>query len=1322
MNLQQTSIIAAVAFAALTMGCDGGSGNSNGGPSSTGGAILKSIEYGRLVDIYSYQRINPTRDDRRDTLNRVPVLIQEDVLIRPDVESQPLFDTFGNARLDADFRFLPFDVEVGHPRLLVLWDSTIPPEKARFESAVDSATRSLPFVPGSFRGQNTTKRPIPVVPRNAAIRLNFDRDLGVDTAFFHANPSAIQLLEFITPVGGSTETFRPVTSRLLPGGDHLILDTSLIGGESQNGRNTDGMPASLDNRTANIRLALPTVGVLSKLIEFAEDPVADLNGRDANGDNAVIRDFRSGNVKDGVVGSLADVEAPMIVAHLPMGIIDIDVENRIVTINKRSYNVPLRGRIPYVDGALDGDTNLATGPATMPLTTPLRSGDILMQVVTLQSGERVRVSAEIIMNMDVGNVLDDPAFKGLGMNRVGSKSSDAVDGSDAAFVRVKVTKLTGIDSDGAEVSFRSNTLPLGEDCEVRVHYYHNVPYKITKTPGPLKEVSDANRVHLFLAIDPEPPIFGSGRQVKFGTQVDPKASLAMRFSEPMNLETLDPYENYILTNWTIEGEDLIGLLDHPKPMGMALIATKLGDHSGDGTLIQLKPPMGLFHDPGTAEKYWFHVVLDARAPTDMAGNGIDVYDRTTAPVKSLSVPFELNKDALENHVGYRVFRFAGQDEDGSALGSADAFGQFQLLDGELRALPVSRFSAVADSQVLSGISRFERGECDLAANNMAMPPTPTQIAPPAGLPGLRITCASEYWPSIGVPLSFQPPGAQPAGGISEPHNQRGSRLQMTYLEDDFGFAYHDATKILLDIEQMHWAPFNDEELRFDVFDRYTMRMAHADWRPDLTFIEIGGQCFADCFSGRSGLRPNFDDNPLRGTTYETVVKDKIYEINPNDAFRAPTGTKFIPYPQFTKTYTWRDPRLVTWDVRLDEAIGFGGAHQPTAPAQVADTTSHVSSPYVPDIIPKGPPDDFAALHLNTDWVYDYGDMHGFRTRDHSPIALPLLIDFSVFPDGPANGGYALGTNQFHIALIGPCWSPASPGGYYNASLLCPPPIPVNYPETRAHASGGIDQITGNDILVHPQVTAVANGSVIKDKFFGDPIKGLWKAPGLDDHVHWAQADFVRRVSMVTLGFFDTLRPNAHDFNNPRAGLPPEVVWAGRTIGDGVPNLTSFGAGVKDLVTLVDPPLSEQPIGTRLVVEWRGAQSFVNDNKIFSQSDDTGMTPPWTNLQVVKQRGNLLNPFYACEAYRYAMQNPMNDQEQSPYHISHTVNFPAGARIVAKGLTPYVTEDNLDSIRRPNGLLPKFLNYRIILENNMSSNPPLSPVVRSFALAYRIGKE
>ncbi|MCA8954455.1 MAG: hypothetical protein KDC87_00185 [Planctomycetes bacterium] len=1281
----KTLSIAFVAVAAVLSGC--GSGSKGTGTLPSGGALVSAVNYGRLVDIYAYRRVDPTRADRRDIAHRVPVLVQREVVIRPDIEGQPLFDALGNARLDSDFRFMPFDSEVGHEELLILWDDRIPPEKDRFDSALRSATGNLPVLTGAYRDQDVSQRPIPVVPRNAAIVLSFDRDLGVGSEFFSANPNAIQLLEFITPLGaGNRPQFRPVPMRVLARGDAVILDPSLLGAEAAHGRSTDGMPQSFDSRTANMRIALPTAGVVARQVDFGNDLVAELNDVDSRGDTAVIRDFRAGNLSDGEVGALKDFDAPMVVTEVEMGITEIDVANRVLTLNKRSRDIVVRGRIPYVDGALDPGSGWARGPGGVPTKVPLRGGDVVMQTVTGPTGEKLRLRAEVVMNLDVGNVVGDPKFEGLGMYRKGSDPNLPADGGRDPFVHVQVTHLSVTDKNGNEVSFRANSLPLGEPCVVRVHYYHDVPYRLEHSAA-LSRVSDQGRLQSFLVVDPAPPVLDPNRQVNLGGYVDPMAAVALRFSEPIDLRTVEAFENFVLTNRTIDGTSFVTWIADPKVAALGMLGTQLLDASGDRTLVQLRPPLGHFHLRNQQEEYWLHMLVDERAPRDMGGRRVDLFDRTATPTKSLSVRYTLDPEVDDNHVGGRVMRFASQDEDGSTSGSVDAFGQFQLLEGELRALPVSRFSSVADRQILQGITRFDRGECDIGP--------PAAIAGFCSIPGILYSCPSMVAPN--------------GGGVTEPHNPWGTRLQMTYREDDFGLAYRDPTKTMLDIEQMHWAPWNDMEVRFDVFDRYTLRMAHADWRPDLTYIIAPCGCIYDCFSGRSGLRPTFDQNVLSGSTYETVVKDRVYEINPNDAFRATTGTKMVPYPKFEKSYTWRDSRLVRWDTQGDRAIGLGGAHNPAAPAAQRDVTASCSSPCVPD----KPPPAFAALHANTEFVFDYGDFMGMRELDHDPIALPLLLDFGVYPDGPANGGAAHGTNLFHIATIGPCW----PGtGYYSTGPL--PGCPTPWPETRAHASGGKDLITGADVYVDPDTQAAARSSVIRDTLLGDPNNGfLWTAPPLDDHVHWAQADFVRRVSMVTFGFWDTLRPNAHDFKNPRNPYAAAQPWKGFNDTNGVPNLTASGEGIADLVTMMNPPLSAQPVGTSVVVEFRGARTFANSNVIFNQSDDNDATLNWTNIQLVQNRGNLLNPFYAREAYRYAMANPF--ATDSVYQAVHTPNWPQGPRVAAGGLTNYVTEDQLDSIRAANGLLPRFLNMRCVMQNNTESNPPRSPALKSFAVAYRV---
>jgi hypothetical protein len=131
------------------------------------------------------------------------------------------------------------------------------------------------------------------------------------------------------------------------------------------------------------------------------------------------------------------------------------------------------------------------------------------------------------------------------------------------------------------------------------------------------------------------------------------------------------------------------------------------------------------------------------------------------------------------------------------------------------------------------------------------------------------------------------------------------------------------------------------------------------------------------------------------------------------------------------------------------------------------------------------------------------------------------------------------------------------------------------------------------------------------------------------------------------------------------------------------------------VTLTDPPVNRQPAGTSVVVEFRGAESFENATIYDSLTQDQ-----------LRLRGNLLNPNYACEAFRYSVPN----------------SGPAGdrSRIIAAGLTPYVTQDRLGNIRNPlSGLLPRYMNLRLTMTNNVTVTPALSPSLRNLMLVYRV---
>ena len=195
--------------------------------------------------------------------------------------------------------------------------------------------------------------------------------------------------------------------------------------------------------------------------------------------------------------------------------------------------------------------------------------------------------------------------------------------------------------------------------------------------------------------------------------------------------------------------------------------------------------------------------------------------------------------------------------------------------------------------------------------------------------------------------------AQPVGRVIEPLKPQGSRMQMRYLEDDFGLSYTQPSEFGLDVEQLYWSPFNDETVQYDVFDRFTMELGHARVRPDERWLLVFDMpmgdppppptafCTMDCASMNSALSLTFSENVLQGTSMVPVFEDRVYTINPNEAFRDDDQVKYVPFPKFDRSYTWRDSRLVTVD-ETGQVLGLGGAQNPGGNPPNNDTTVRTS--------------------------------------------------------------------------------------------------------------------------------------------------------------------------------------------------------------------------------------------------------------------------------------------------------------------------------------------------------------------------------------------
>ena len=1120
-----------------------------------------------------------------------------------------------------------------------MWDESIAVEADRFNQALQTAQLGLVETPGSYRSQNTSVRPIPVVPRNAAIKLVFDRDLALTTAFFAANPAAVQLLLFTADPGlvPARQAFLPVSHRVLAQGDSIIIDTTLIGAEASGGLSSSGLPPSLNNTTANIRIAIPSSGLVASQLNIEPDPVTALNGPGASGEPSVIRDFRSGNINDGPVGSLLDIEAPGLIAEVGMGIVEIDTTTRVITLNKRFSQVAVRGRIPFVDGGIVPSVSLPGGPAQIPTDEPLRSGDILSQEVRLPSGELVRLRAEVLQNEDVGNVVN-PTGLTLGLTANGD------DGGSASVVRVRVASLVGgVDSSGNEVRFQASSLPLGADCVVRVHYYHQVPYNANFGSVVL---SDQSRVHQFLVFDPAPPVLGPNRSpVTPGTMVDPFASVSLRFSEPVDLQTVDRYNNYLLSNDSFKpspGVTVSELLADPKASSLSMIATRLVDNERTSTLLRLSPPLGLFHQNGASETTYFHLLASgSNLITDLAGNRIDLFDRDLlAPLDALSIPFSLDPAGADNLVGSIVRRFEAVDEDGTPTGTEDYFGQFQIFDGKLGGAATTRFSQIADQQTLSPILRFDKGECWMV--DPAMPMNSMTVAP-GSPPGQLYQCPSHVVTRL---PPVQPPFGTAAvtfGGVVEPMQPHGSRLQMTYREDDFTLSYTDPSTFMLDIEQMHWAPWNGRSVEFDVFDRVSIEAAHADWRPDLLYFlntypaitpPPAPTCDLDCASLFSGLQTTFASNVLEGSAKQALVTDRVYEMDPNDSFQGATGTVFTPYPRFEQSYTWRDSRHVSWDRDNQVAIGLSGAKQPDGTFPGRDRTANVSSPWNRRGA-AGPSGRVPRLRLD-----------GQRGR------LPRRPGPRPRPDRDAVVARLQGvpgqSDQRVCQWCEPCAhrhrrpvagasSPRRTAGTTppSAAVLLRATLLIGRPSASTRAAGSMCLAPRSSSTRRTPSSRPAVGSSTLAWAKLRPHFGLIRTPA----GRRPRATGRRSTSCVSVSHRDrwVLRHRGvRTGTSSRRATRPSEPASPPHVGSPIAGRSSHGAGRRPQRerlhrrSTIRRWLSSRA-GTALKVELRGVRQIGAEG--FEPVDLRPVRGPTTRYSM---RGNLLNPSYACEAYRYAM--------------------------------------------------------------------------------------
>ncbi len=1131
--------------------CGGGGGG--GGKSLTAGGIeLVEVASGRLADVYGLVAHPNGKTSIR--------LYQKDVLVGPDIQDQ----RSGNDNIpdqSITYDFDGFDPGTLQPKLVITRIIGSP----QFLSAFGALDRNvIRLTPGAY-GQDTKKKPFSVAPRNGGIRLRFNKDLGLNEDFFLAkdkagrvvgikNPEAIQLLEIL---GDPTDTnpvgdFRLIPTRIAYHGAEVVLDPVLLGSEGtllNVPNNSSGLPASSNSTGANIRIALTLEGPL-RLRGFRERNQGGFLGTNLSGRKAIIRDFRSANKNDNSLGIsngfVRDVVPPRLIGEIPMRLEKVE----------RLGQALQRLRI-FKGGVLH----------------ELDRGDVIKLFLPGSGGDPV-AQAQIVADPEEDR--GDPKVQHVTVQVDEVRFFEPLDPSKRKDFPTDPKLLDQWLMENAPVIVLSTEFNGSRD---RPEYFLSFSPKVDQIPG---------------------------RPYEPNKRVSPFASLLLRFSKPIRIETVTSSDSMILSVSPSASEAL-----DPKKGTPGLIYAQVFDEDGSATTVRLTPPLGLYLDDAFRKKnlpYYLHLIGGSRGIRDFSNNPIDLQfqARRGSPIQqNVSMPFFIetgrnNKGSPifpNNRVVNLVRRFQTRDEDESKGGIPDFFGAFTLIGGKMQGRPTSRHTVHADDF------------------NQAPDPGGSLSYCPVGL---------------AAPLTASTVFLQP---IQNPLSPYGCRLQTVWRELDLSLSRTDPFDFNLDVEQMWWAPFqataSAPKTSFDIFDRVTLFLGHSERRPNPC---IGAGGFSPFFS--SGLVQEFFHNYARDMRPDAssawdkkkiearpaphvAFQDRSMVFKHSDSIFEPNKKRrYLPLPTFKKPYlVWRDERL---------SLRGGGGGRPD-----------VISPF------KQGKWDSQTPRFSRNWRQEDGRV--------GTIALPLLADFWSFvddPDLPRNNPWkATGANGWQVSIT---------------ALSSP------FPNFRAYSAGGF--LGQNNIkTVNPAAQQFARGG-------WNPITKRPTRWG-DNTFYWIRIAFQKRISVATSGFFDLGDPHFAARNNPQKDprLGPYTIQNGNRI---------------QFDSITEPPPSALPNGTKILIEFRGADA------------GRGISPM-----------ELLDPTVAGDAH-IRIPN-LSSPDKWTYQYSGR-------------LTPYVQDPN--KLQDPNFLKKAYMeprdlkrmNFRFIFENNVQTNPPVTPSLDSYALVYRIG--
>jgi hypothetical protein len=368
-----------------------------------------------------------------------------------------------------------------------------------------------------------------------------------------------------------------------------------------------------------------------------------------------------------------------------------------------------------------------------------------------------------------------------------------------------------------------------------------------------------------------------------GAPIASDARFRLRFSEPMDTDSFDPFDSLLL---------YAGVADATRTVVSAVSAAP------DGTTFDLAPLLPLAHTPGEAERYTFELLGGSEGVTDLAGNALEL----DLP----ALAFELAPDAPAVASGGISLRFAALDEYAPAVPTLEVPAAREVA---AQLPPVRSEDVTPGGPDLRGTHLF-----DFARGVLRPRPISHRSFPIDGTSGVT---------SRMLPLQV---------GIREPLSRSGSRFQTLWRYADAGMRVEDETHYDLDVAGLAWAPFGGGVIA-DFFERFEVRLGHSVQVPDEALV--GGTLF----SPDSGLRnapARFDDNVVEpGGARPVSLRAAGYRIEPSRRFQATTGTLMLPFPLHTASglapFLWRDTALLGRG-------GFGGVGVPLGIERTLDPT------------------------------------------------------------------------------------------------------------------------------------------------------------------------------------------------------------------------------------------------------------------------------------------------------------------------------------------------------------------------------------------------